>query len=212
MKLGTISYTKAQLLTILKTAVGTGSKADASIILAYQLIAAKLNVANGATASPAVLSAIAAADAAIANNAIPMKVKTNSPLGKTMTSLATTLEQYNKGMLNTGCYVEQAITMAAKKEISVPGDEPTVQNYPNPFSSVTSIRYTIPIDAHVNLSVYNQLGQKVATLANGKQLAGTHIVPFNASNRAAGSYLYQLQTLDSHGKLIVLSGKMLLTK
>jgi serine protease AprX len=102
--------------------------------------------------------------------------------------------------------------MSVKETMVMPPQKPTVQNYPNPFSSVTSIRYTIPAEAPVNLSVYNQLGQRVAVLANGKQLAGTHIVSFNALNRPAGIYLYQLTTRDENGEVIVLSGKMLLAK
>ena len=66
LMLGTVSYTKAQLLNILKTNVGTGGKADASLILAYQLIAAKINLANGADACP-IGPTIAAADALIGN-------------------------------------------------------------------------------------------------------------------------------------------------
>ncbi|MES2648171.1 MAG: MopE-related protein [Bacteroidota bacterium] len=209
MLLGTTSYTQAQLITILKTAVGAGTKADASIILVYQLIAAKLNVANGSAASSDVLNAIAAADAAIGGNAIPTKVKTNTALGKTMTNLATLLEQYNKGFLN-GCYVAPAITMAVK--LQLPSSEPTAQNFPNPFSSATIIRYTLPVDAHVNLSVYTPLGQKVATLTNSPQKAGTYNVKYNASSMGAGIYLYQLHTLDINGKATMLNGKMLLSK
>src|SRR5206468_5345555 len=47
LTLGTVSYTQAELLAILKTNPGIGTKSDASLILADQLIAAKLNVANG---------------------------------------------------------------------------------------------------------------------------------------------------------------------
>ncbi|MES2774409.1 MAG: choice-of-anchor Q domain-containing protein [Bacteroidota bacterium] len=211
MMLGTISYTKAQLLVILKTPVGSGNKADASIILAYQLIAAKLNIANGATASQPVLNAIAAADAAIAGNAIPMGTRTNTTLGKTMTSLAATLEQYNSGLLNIDCYTAPAIAVNIIETGTII-DRPTAQNYPNPFSEVTTIRYTLVADGPVSLAVYNELGQRVATLATGRQLAGTHQVTFNAAKPGAGIYRYSLQTVDTNGKPITLSGKMVVTK
>jgi hypothetical protein len=48
LMLSSQTYTKTELLMILRTAIGTGPKADASLILADQLIAAKLNIANGA--------------------------------------------------------------------------------------------------------------------------------------------------------------------
>jgi hypothetical protein len=61
MTLGSKTYTKAELLTILGTPIGKGTKADASLILADQLIAAKLNIANGADGTP-VISTIMNAD------------------------------------------------------------------------------------------------------------------------------------------------------
>ncbi|MES2774408.1 MAG: MopE-related protein [Bacteroidota bacterium] len=212
MMLGTISYTKAQLLVILKTPVGSGNKSDASLILGHQLIAAKLNIANGATASQTVLNAIAAADAAIAGNTIPMGIRTNTALGKVMTSLATTLDQYNNGLLNAGCYTAPAIAQINIIETGTISDRPTAQNFPNPFSSVTTIRYTLVADGPVSLLVYNEWGQKLALLANGRQLAGTHQVTFNAAKLGAGIYRYSLQTVDAKGKAIVLSGKMVMTR
>ena len=96
LTLGTVSYTKAELLAILKTSPGTGTKSDASLILAYQLIAAKLNVANGS--NPCTLAdTIAAADALIAGRTIPItpKITPNTAEGQQMVSLANTLAQLN---------------------------------------------------------------------------------------------------------------------
>lgn len=90
--------------------------------------------------------------------------------------------------------------------------ELTVQNYPNPFSSVTTICYQLPTAAQVSVVVYNQYGQSVAVLANGKQTAGTHQVIFNAGKLSAGLYNYQLQTIDANGKLQSFSGKMIMMK
>ena len=61
MTLGSQTYTQTELLTILMTPIGKGTKADASLILADQLIAAKLNIANGADGTP-VISTIMNAD------------------------------------------------------------------------------------------------------------------------------------------------------
>ena len=58
------------------------------------------------------------------------------------------------------------------------------------------------------LVIYNNLGQKVAQLVNGRQAAGTHQVIFNAANHGAGMYHYNLQTMDDSGKATMLSGKM----
>lgn len=66
------------------------------------------------------------------------------------------------------------------------------QNYPNPFNPSTSIKFDLPVNADVQLSVYNMLGQKVMTLVNGKMEAGFHQVTFNAGSLASGMYIYRL--------------------
>lgn len=97
--LGSQTYTKAQLLTLLGS---NGS--DASRILAAQLIAAKLNVASGSSPT-AVAATIASADTLLSglSGALPYNIKTSSATGKTMTQLATTLESYNKRLLTPVC-------------------------------------------------------------------------------------------------------------
>ncbi|HXX62320.1 MAG TPA: T9SS type A sorting domain-containing protein [Bacteroidota bacterium] len=67
------------------------------------------------------------------------------------------------------------------------------QNYPNPFNPSTTIQYALPQRSHVSLSVYNTLGQLIATLANGVEQPGYHRVEFNANGLASGVYFYRLQ-------------------
>lgn len=81
------------------------------------------------------------------------------------------------------------------------------QNYPNPFNPTTSITYAIPESGDVKLEVFNAVGQKVATLVNSTQNAGTHTVSFDASNLASGVYLYRLTSGNQ-----VQINKMLLLK
>ncbi len=66
------------------------------------------------------------------------------------------------------------------------------QNYPNPFNPSTLIKYGLPHDAHVELEVYNVLGQRVAVLVNEKQNAGYHQVVFQRATLPSGMYFYQL--------------------
>lgn len=81
------------------------------------------------------------------------------------------------------------------------------QNYPNPFNPVTTIKFSIPTDQNVKLSVFNSNGQLVNELINKKLDAGNHSVQFNAERLNSGIYFYRL---ESAGKSIV--NKMLLIK
>ncbi|MBN1350390.1 S8 family peptidase [candidate division KSB1 bacterium] len=76
------------------------------------------------------------------------------------------------------------------------------QNYPNPFNAVTQIRFGLPAATHVDLSVYNMLGQRVAVLVNDKLSAGYHSFRWRAvdesqQNLASGIYFYQLKSENS---------------
>src|SRR5262249_3957510 len=101
LTLGSQTYTQAQLLTILTTPV----KGDASLILADQLIAAKLNIAHGS--NPASVSAtITDADSLLnqfGTNKLPYSVKTSSAIGQAMVNDANVLDRYNNGDLTPDC-------------------------------------------------------------------------------------------------------------
>jgi hypothetical protein len=103
LMLGSQTYTQAELLKILKTRVG-GKGADASLILADQLIAAKLNIANGSDPSP-VAAIISDADSLLSgfSGKLPYKVKPQSPSGKAMVNDASVLQNYNSGALTPDC-------------------------------------------------------------------------------------------------------------
>lgn len=67
------------------------------------------------------------------------------------------------------------------------------QNYPNPFNPATTIEFLLREDAHVVLSVYNALGQKLLTLLDEPMTAGTHQQTFDGKHLPSGIYFYQLK-------------------
>ncbi|MDD5088097.1 MAG: T9SS type A sorting domain-containing protein [bacterium] len=79
--------------------------------------------------------------------------------------------------------------------------------YPNPFNAVTTIRYGLPRACDVRLELFNLMGQKVATLVNGRAEAGYRSVQWNAQNVASGVYICELRAEGN-----VLSQKLLLMK
>jgi len=81
------------------------------------------------------------------------------------------------------------------------------QTYPNPFNSITSIKYSIPENGFVTIKVYNLLGKEVAALVNQEQKAGEYNVDFDASNLAGGVYIYKIQADNA-----TLTKKMMLLK
>jgi hypothetical protein len=64
-----------------------------------------------------------------------------------------------------------------------------VQNFPNPFNSSTLIRYTLSQKSKIELTIYNLLGEKIATLINGVQPGGQYQVRWQADNLSSGIYL-----------------------
>ena len=68
------------------------------------------------------------------------------------------------------------------------------QNFPNPFNPSTTISFTLPQPQQVTLSVFNSVGQQVATLIDGVRTSGFHSLSFDASSLSSGIYFYRLQT------------------
>jgi hypothetical protein len=87
--------------------------------------------------------------------------------------------------------------VSTEPEHFIPEEFSLRQNYPNPFNPVTTLRYDLPDQTHVNITVYDMLGRQVKTLINQTQDAGYKSVIWNATNDygkpvSAGIYLYQI--------------------
>jgi hypothetical protein len=109
-------------------------------------------------------------------------------------------------------------TVGVETGARVPSTYSLNQNYPNPFNPSTTISFDMPVGGNVLLNVFNVLGQRVATLANGPVEAGVHAVTWNGRDVAGrqvapGLYLCRLTVTAGNGREVY-SGirKMLLTK
>ena len=88
--------------------------------------------------------------------------------------------------------------VSTEPEHFIPEEFSLRQNYPNPFNPVTTLRYDIPENSHVTITIYDMLGRQVKTLINQTQDAGYRSIIWDATNDygkpvSAGLYLYQIQ-------------------
>ena len=103
--------------------------------------------------------------------------------------------------------VRKNMPTSVEDHLDIPARVHLYHNYPNPFNPTTTIKYDLPMEMQVTLTVYSVLGQKVATLVNGLQSEGTHEISFDATGFASGTYLYRLEAGDR-----VLNQSMMLIK
>lgn len=70
------------------------------------------------------------------------------------------------------------------------------QNYPNPFNPLTNIKYSVPKQSLVKITVYDILGREVRALVNEVRSAGNYEVNFDGTNLASGIYFYRMTADD----------------
>ena len=69
----------------------------------------------------------------------------------------------------------------------------TLTSYPNPMRDQGTVEYELPASSEVQLVVYDLLGRRVATLAQGTKKAGRHAVKLDASRLTSGVYFVRLR-------------------
>ena len=95
-------------------------------------------------------------------------------------------------------YFEQTMVGFHEDLVILPNKIYLHQNHPNPFNPVTTLRYDLPEDAIVNITIYDMMGRVVSNLVNSQQNAGYKSIQWNATNNAVqpvsvGLYLYTIQ-------------------
>ena len=118
----------------------------------------------------------------------------------------------NAILVNTSAQELDVQIRPSKLIRTIPQTFSLAQNYPNPFNARTVIRYSLPQDTKVEITIYNILGRKVKTLVNEYQQAGYKTVIWDGTNQkdrtvASGVYFYKIKAGD-----FVQPKKMLLLK
>lgn len=86
-------------------------------------------------------------------------------------------------------------------DAQVPLEYSLKQNYPNPFNPTTTVTYSLEKQSHVELNIYNVLGQKIKTLVDKDQAANVYDVTWNGDTdegkpAASGIYFYEIKAGD----------------
>lgn len=130
------------------------------------------------------------------------------PLGHRQVLTDVAINQYHK-------VKEPDYSAVENKEVNVtsPSSYRLEQNHPNPFNPSTTIQYTIKEAVHVKLTVYNIIGQTMATLVDRKQASGHYEVQWNVLDELGekisnGMYFYRLEAEDR----FIQTKKMILTE
>jgi len=86
------------------------------------------------------------------------------------------------------------------------------QNYPNPFNPSTTISFSLPVEANVNIKVFNMIGQEVAEITSGNFETGSHNFQFDAAKLSSGTYIYKLEANGVNGTNFTSTKKMIILK
>ncbi len=109
------------------------------------------------------------------------------------------IRQLKQGVANLHRYADAFLSPDTRLILAqdVPPPQPGplgfAQNYPNPFSISTTIRYSLPQAMRIRLRVFDVLGRAVATLVDEQQEGGIYEVPFEAGDLPGGVYFYRIE-------------------
>jgi hypothetical protein len=95
-------------------------------------------------------------------------------------------------------YFDQSAVGFHEDLVILPNKFYLYQNHPNPFNPVTTLRYDLPEDAMVSITIYDLMGRSIKSLVNSNQSAGYRSIQWNATNNlgepvSAGMYIYTIQ-------------------
>jgi len=139
----------------------------------------------------------------IKSDAIPGGAATWGPTTASTTSLIYVVTV--PGLYHYECTIHVAMGMTGTFTAAASGvDEPVTNdqatlgiNYPNPFTGITILRYTLKNASPVNLNIFDINGKAIKQVINSYQSANAYEVPFDASNLPNGTYICELKCGDA---------------
>jgi len=116
---------------------------------------------------------------------------------------------YLSGTNEDYCTIKYVQTPTGLQAIGneIPKEFKLIQNYPNPFNPITKIKFDLPKNVNVKLTLYDMLGREVETIVNEQLNAGSYEVTFDGTKYTSGVYYYRLNAGD-----FVETKKMILVK
>jgi len=95
-------------------------------------------------------------------------------------------------------FINEMNNLGVEQGLYIPEVYVLHQNYPNPFNPVTTLRYDLPEDAMVNITIYDMMGRIIKTMVNQNQNSGYKSIQWDATNNqgqpvSAGVYLYTIE-------------------
>ncbi len=111
---------------------------------------------------------------------------------------------YLQGAIING--IQMGTIVDVENEDNILPNNFSIKSYPNPFNNSTTLEIKLPETDQTELSVYNILGQKIATLMDEQKRAGNYNIQFNANQLSSGVYVVLLKQneLVAKEKLILL--------
>jgi hypothetical protein len=104
------------------------------------------------------------------------------------------------------CHLISRVKVSAEDYDLLPAQTVLLPSYPNPANPMTTISYELATASDVVIAVYDILGRRIATIAEGIQQPGKHQFKFDGSNIGSGIYVVRLQApgFTRSNKLIII--------
>lgn len=134
----------------------------------------------------AILQAVVYADSLLSNGIHTIEIKATGTKRAEATGSYIDIDAFE--------LIQNLTTGLENRDSDFSGNYVMLQNNPNPFDLETQISYRLSKSGNIKISVYNLMGQKIATLINEQQMPGNYAIPFDGSGLESGVFFYQFQS------------------